>query len=289
MTQRKRGLGRGLDALIDMTRPLMGGGSVDVAAGELRNLALDSLQAGRFQPRRDWQPEPLAELADSIRAQGIIQPLVVRAVGEGRYEIIAGERRFRAARLAGLTEVPVLVRDIPDRAALSVALIENIQRQDLNPVEEARALERLIAEFALTHEEAAAAVGRSRAAVTNLLRLLALADPVREALERGELEMGHGRAMLSLAPGDQQKLAERVIEEGLSVRATEALVRDWGQARPAAAPAVRRPDPNVEQLSRDLSERLGAPVRIQHGPRGGKLVIRYGTLDELDGILEHIR
>jgi ParB family chromosome partitioning protein len=300
MTQRKRGLGRGLDALIGMARPVMEAAHGQIPregpGSELRRLPLASLRPGRYQPRVHMPPEALEELAESIRAQGIVQPLVVRAVAEEQFEIIAGERRFRAARLAGLAEVPVLVRELDDRAALSVALIENIQRQDLNPMEEARALARLVAEFELTHEEAAIAVGRSRVAVSNLIRLLNAAPAVREALEAGEIEMGHARALLAL-PEPAQVLALRVVrEQALSVRATEALVRDrlagpdaLVAKRPGDGAGTEAPDPNVERLAQDLSERLGAPVSIRHGVRGGQLVIRYGSLDELDGILAHIR
>lgn len=303
MTQRKRGLGRGLDALIGMARPVMeaahGGAATADSAGDLRRLPLSKLRPGRYQPRLNMPPEGLEELAESIREQGILQPIVVRAIDDGHFEIIAGERRFRAARLAGLEEVPALVRDLDDRAALSVALIENIQRQDLNPMEEARALVRLVVEFELTHEEAAVAVGRSRVAVSNLIRLLNAAEPVREALEAGQIEMGHARALLALPEAAQVHALRAVRDQALSVRATEALVRD----RLAAAEAITSPggtgargarapvqsDPNVERLAQDLSERLGAPVSIRHGARGGQLVIRYGSLDELDGILDHIR
>jgi ParB family transcriptional regulator, chromosome partitioning protein len=301
MTQRKRGLGRGLDALIGMTRPVMeaAGSPVENAtqapSSELQRLPLTRLQPGRYQPRLHMAPEGLEELAESIRRQGIVQPIVVRAVEEGRYEIIAGERRFRAARLAGLEEVPVIVRELDDRAALSVALIENIQRQDLNPMEEARALARLVEEFELTHEEAAVAVGRSRVAVSNLLRLLNASAPVREALEQGSIEMGHARALLALPDAAQGHALRKVVEEALSVRATEALVRERlaGAAALEAQGGRRQPareaDPDVERLATDLSERLGAAVTIRHGPKGGQLVIRYGSLDELDGILGHIR
>ncbi|HAZ60495.1 MAG TPA: chromosome partitioning protein ParB [Gammaproteobacteria bacterium] len=300
MTQRKRGLGRGLDALIGMTRPVMEAahGQTPAAdlAGELRRLPLARLKPGRYQPRVHMPPEALEELAESIRAQGIVQPIVVRAVDAEFFEIIAGERRFRAARLAGLEDVPVLVRDLSDRAALSVALIENIQRQDLNPMEEARALARLVAEFELTHEEAAVAVGRSRVAVSNLIRLLNASAPVREALEAGEIEMGHARALLALPDAAQPHALRSVREQALSVRATEALVRERlagadALTRPGASDEARTPttDPNVERLAQDLSERLGAPVSIRHGAKGGQLVIRYGSLDELDGILAHIR
>jgi len=300
MTQRKRGLGRGLDALIGMTRPVMeaahGGETTADSAGDLRRLPLAKLRPGRYQPRVHMPPEALEELAESIRVQGIVQPILVRAVDDGHFEIIAGERRFRAARLAGLDEVPALVRELDDRAALSVALIENIQRQDLNPMEEARALARLVAEFELTHEEAALAVGRSRVAVSNLIRLLNAVEAVRAALEAGQIEMGHARALLALPEAAQVHALRAVREQALSVRATEALVRErlagaesLARSQPRPAPSEREADPNVQRLAQDLSERLGAPVSIRHGARGGQLVIRYGSLEELDGILGHIR
>ena len=244
--------------------------------------------------------ETLQELADSIRAQGVIQPIVVRPVGtpaageSQRYEIIAGERRWRAAQIAGLGEIPAVIRSIPDEAAIAVALIENIQRENLNPLEEARALERLISEFELTHQEAADAVGRSRAGVSNLLRLLELAPEVCERVERREIEMGHARALLALPSRKQQaEVATLVAKKGLSVRDTEALVRRMNQGGAAGA-TVESPDgprdPNVQRLEQELAEKLGAKVAIQHSTGGkGKLVVTYNSLDELDGILEHIR
>jgi ParB family chromosome partitioning protein len=266
---------------------------------ELARLPLDLLQKGKYQPRIDMRPETLQELADSIKAQGVVQPIVVRPIGvpgigeSQRYEIIAGERRWRAAQMAGLTEIPAVIRRIPDEAAIAVALIENIQRENLNPLEEARALERLISEFELTHQEAADAVGRSRAGVTNLLRLLELAPEVCERIERREIEMGHARALASLATRKQQvEVATLVAKKGLSVRDTEALVRRMqaGASTPSSHEQDNGRDPNVKRLEQELADKLGAKVAIQHSTAGkGKLVVAYNSLDELDGILAHIR
>ena len=302
MTIKKRGLGRGLDALLSHAAsapaPAATAAPVAVAAatperGErLLQLPVDVLRRGRYQPRSDMRPESLQDLADSIRAQGVVQPIVVRPVGGNSYEIIAGERRWRAAQLAGLHEVPVVVRDVPDQAAMAMALIENIQREDLNPLEEALALKRLIEEFGLTHQLAAEAVGRSRAAVSNLLRLFELNEDVKRLIERREIDMGHARALLALQGPQQSEAARRVAAKGLSVRETEQLVRrlqseQQGAARPAARPA---PDPDVRRLQDDLSARLGASVDIQYNAKGkGRLVVHYNSLDELEGILEHIR
>ena len=288
MAAKKRGLGRGLDALLSSSGTAERG---DAADGELRNLPVDVIQRGRYQPRLDMHPDTLQELADSIRAQGVVQPIVVRPVGEaGHYEIIAGERRWRASQLAGLHEIPAVVRDVPDRAAIAMALIENIQREELNPMEEAQALQRLISEFEMTHQQAAEAVGRSRTAVTNLLRLLSLAEDVKRLVENGDLEMGHARALLTLAAEQQSQTARAVVAKGLSVRETERLVKRL-QMQPgpdSAAPA--KVDPDIRRLEQDVSERLGAKVAIQHGRTGkGKLVIHYTSLDELDGVLERLR
>jgi ParB family chromosome partitioning protein len=266
---------------------------------ELARLPLDLLQKGKYQPRTDMRPESLQELADSIKAQGVIQPIVVRPVGtpaageSQRYEIIAGERRWRAAQMAGLGEIPAVIRHIPDEAAIAVALIENIQRENLNPLEEARALERLISEFELTHQQAAEAVGRSRATVTNLLRLLELAPEVCERVERREIEMGHARALLPLPNRKQQvEIATVVATRGLSVRDTEALVRRMLAGSTAAGAEGKNAarDPNVQRLEQELADKLGAKVAIQHSTAGkGKLVVSYNSLDELDGILAHIQ
>ncbi len=295
MAVKKRGLGRGLDALL-------GGAATAVKAqpavessnsedGELRMISVDLLQRGRYQPRTGMNNEALEELANSIRAQGVVQPIVVRELEQqGHYEIIAGERRWRAAQLAGLHEIPAVIRQVADQAAIAMALIENIQREELNPMEEAQALQRLIDEFTLTHQEAAEAVGRSRAAVSNLLRLLTLNGDVKRLLENGDLEMGHARALLGLT-GEQQSEAARIVENrGLSVRETEQLVR-----RMAAGPRSSRSkeaavDPDTRRLQEELAEKLGASVKLQHSSRGkGKLVIQYNSLDELEGILAHIK
>jgi len=265
---------------------------------ELAKIPVDLLQRGRYQPRLDMRPESLQELADSIRAQGVVQPIVVRPLaaqrsGEPvRYEIIAGERRWRAAQMAGLHHVPAVIRRVPDEAAVAMSLIENIQRENLNPLEEARALDRLIREFDMTHQTAADAVGRSRAAVSNLLRLLELADEVKALVESRQLEMGHARALLGLAQVRQQvEVALLVAKKGLSVRETEALVRRLSTAKPDHDERESsRPDPNIARLEQDLAEKLGARVHLQQGAKGrGKLVISYNSLDELDGILAHIQ
>ncbi|AXA64584.1 MULTISPECIES: ParB/RepB/Spo0J family partition protein [Pseudomonas] len=290
MAVKKRGLGRGLDALL-------GGASVKVLqeqaaatpVSELQSLPLDIIQRGKYQPRRHMDPTALEELANSIRVQGLMQPIVVRAIGEGRYEIIAGERRWRASQQAGLERIPALVRDVPDQVAIALALIENIQRQNLNPLEEAMALQRLQDEFELTQAQVAEAVGKSRSGVTNLLRLLALAEDAKEMLARGELEMGHARALLGLPKARQAEGARHVVARGLTVRQTEALVRQWlSGAEPEEKAAVV--DPDISRLEQRLAERLGANVQIRHGEKGkGQLVIRYTSLDELQGVLAHIR
>ncbi len=291
---KKRGLGggRGLDALLGTVRKVQeevtAVASGHKPEGELRQLPVEWLERGRYQPRRDMDPESLQELADSIRAQGILQPIVVRALGPERFEIIAGERRWRAAQLVPLASVPALVRDFSDEAAIALALIENIQREDLNPLEEAIAMQRFADEFKLTHQQVADAVGKSRAGVTNLLRLLALHDEVKRSLEHGDLDMGHARALLALPLAQQAVIARQVIDKGLSVRQTEALVRSSLNAKPA--PAAVRLDPNVRRLQDDLSERLGAAVQIDAQASGkGRVIISYNSLDELDGIVEHIR
>ena len=288
---KKRGLGRGLDALLgNAAVPEQSPQSKDVPG--LRELPVDLIERSRYQPRADFNEEALQELADSIRAQGVIQPVVVRPLAgqANRYELIAGERRWRAAQLAGLHEVPAVIREVDDQAAMAMALIENIQRQALNPIEEAVALNRLIDEFGLTHEQTADAVGRSRAAVSNMLRLLNLEAEVKAMVEQRELEMGHARALLGLRNGQQIKAAQQVVARGLSVRETERLVKKLGS--PASSPAQRSSglDPDTRRLQEELSEKLGAKVLFQAGKGGkGKLVICYNTLDELDGILEHIK
>ena len=290
MAVKKRGLGRGLDALL-------GGGAGDAGGREealadsLRTLPIEQLQPGKYQPRSHMDPERLSELADSIRSQGLIQPIVVRPVAGGRFEIIAGERRWRAAQLAALREVPVVVRAADDHAALAMALIENIQREDLNPLEESQALKRLVDEFGLTHQQAAEAVGRSRAAVSNLLRLLELPAVIRGFVERGELEMGHARALLTLPEAQAVALARQAAADGWTVREVER--RAAALARGAKAPSrpARKPaDADVAALERELGEVLNARVSVQPGRGGrGKLVVAYHSLDELEGILERIR
>jgi len=279
---RPKGLGRGLDALLAGTDEAAPSGE------QLQTISIDRLRPGKYQPRTRMDAESLAELALSIREQGIMQPILVRPVEGGRFEIVAGERRWRAAQQAGLREIPALVKNVPDQSALAVALIENIQREDLNPLEEARGLQRLIDEFGLTHDTAAKAVGRSRSAVSNLLRLNALAPPVQEYVLAGSLEMGHARALLALAIDQQSGAAARVVDGVLSVRETERLVH--GLLNPAKRAARRKGKPaydaDTARLENDLSERLGAVVHIEPGRHGaGRIVIRYSTLDQLDGIV----
>jgi ParB family chromosome partitioning protein len=253
----------------------------------LRNLPLDIIQAGRYQPRSVFDEEKLAELADSIRAQGIVQPVVVRPIGDGIYELIAGERRWRAAQIAGVEDIPAVIRDVPDEVSVAMALIENIQREDLNPLEEATALRRLIDDFQMTHQEAAEAVGRSRAAVSNLLRLLELMQEVKDMIDMRLIEMGHARALLSLDDDLQVQAAREVVHKRLSVRDTENLVRRLQQSRKKKG--SRRVDPDILRLQARLGETLGARVRIQHQASGkGKLVIAYNTADEFEGILERL-
>lgn len=289
MAAKKRGLGeRGLGALLQGSRVNLDS-EVKNHDGELREIPVDLIQRGRFQPRRDMDPAALQELADSIRQQGVMQPVVVRPISEGRFELIAGERRWRATQMAELDRIPAIIRDVPDDAAIAMALIENIQRENLNPVEEAFALQRLQEEFGLTQAQVAEAVGKSRTTITNLLRLISLSEDVRLMLEHGDLEMGHGRAMLTLEPEQQMQVARQVVAKSLSVRQTEALVRQVQQQKPGNKPKGQI-DPNIRALQDDLAERLGARVSIAHGQRGkGKLVIEYTSLDELDGILGHIK
>lgn len=290
MAAKKRGLGeRGLGALLQGSRVNLDQELKD-HDGELREVPIDLIQRGRFQPRRDMDPAALQELADSIRQQGVMQPVVVRPIAEGRFELIAGERRWRATQMAELDRIPAIIRDVPDDAAIAMALIENIQRENLNPIEEAFALQRLQDEFGLTQAQVAEAVGKSRTTITNLLRLISLSEDVRVMLEHGDLEMGHGRAMLTLQPEQQMHVARQVVAKSLSVRQTEALVRRVQQESPNRKKAKGEVDPNIRALQDDLAERLGARVSIDHGQRGnGKLVIEYTSLDELDGILGHIK
>ncbi|MGD9582325.1 MAG: ParB/RepB/Spo0J family partition protein [Lysobacterales bacterium] len=291
MAAKKRGLGRGLDALLGIDTSSE---NASAGSGELRELAIGQLQPGRYQPRTGMDQERLAELAESIKAQGVIQPIVVRPVAGDRFEIIAGERRWRAAQLAGLSAVPAVVREVADQAAVAMALIENIQREDLNPLEEAAALKRLIEEFRLTHQLAAEAVGRSRAAVSNLLRLLELPETVRQLLEQHRLEMGHARALITLPAKQANELALAAADHGLSVRELEERVRRLqhpATGKAAKAGGKRRAsDPDIDALASEWSEKLATRVSFQHGANGrGKLVIAYHSLDELEGILERIR
>lgn len=293
MTPKKKHLGRGLDALL--SKPAA---RVSEAGGEdvLKAIPVELLQRGQYQPRVDMRQDSLQNLADSIQAQGVVQPIVARPIpGAGdtqRYEIVAGERRWRAAQLAGLAEIPAVIRDVPDESAIAMALIENIQRENLNPLEESRALDRLIREFDLTHAEAASAVGRSRASVSNLLRLQDLTEKVKSLVEERQLEMGHARALLAISnPTQQFDAARQVVKKGLSVRETERLVKrmlDRGASKPRAKPAAV--DADIRRLEIEVSEKLGAKVRVDHAKKGaGKLIISYNSLDELDGILKHIR
>lgn len=290
MAVKKRGLGRGLDALLGSNA-----GSITpdnpanaLQQNELQQLPLDIIQRGKYQPRRDIDPQSLEELANSIKAQGVMQPIVVRPIGKGRYEIIAGERRWRASQQAGLDKIPALVREIPDETAIALALIENIQREDLNPIEEAIALQRLQQEFELTQQQVADAVGKSRTAVTNLLRLISLPEDIKVMLARGDLEMGHARALLGLPAERQAEGARFIVARGLSVRQAEALVRQW--LNEVAGKSTKAPiDPDIKRLEQKLAERLGSPVTIKHNKKGkGELVIRYNSVDELQGVLKHI-
>ena len=296
-------MGKGLDALLSAglgvtapapempINPSDSDQKVEYKDGKLAHLPVELIQRGKYQPRRDMHPEALEELAESIKVQGVMQPIVVRNIGEGRYEIIAGERRWRATQLAGLDKIPAVIRDVPDEAAIAMALIENIQRENLNPIEEAVALKRLQDEFELTHAEVAQAVGKSRTTITNLLRLIALSDEVKTLLEHGDLEMGHARALLTLDTETQRAIARQIVAKGLSVRQTEALVRlhQEGRDNEKVKPEVTV-SADIRRLQDQLSDTLGAGVEIQHGAKGkGKLVISYNSLDELDGILGHIK
>jgi len=290
MVAKKRGLGKGLDALLGQRA------ASDLALidneDELRRLPIDLLQRSSYQPRTNFKQEALQELAASIKTQGVVQPIVVRPLSKGeKFEIIVGERRWRASQMAGLSEIPAVVRKLDDQTAMCLSLIENIQREDLNPLEQARALSRLMKEFDMTHETVADAVGRSRSTISNLLRLLDLDSKVKQMLEAGELEMGHARALLVLADVRQVEAARRVVKRGLSVRATEALVRNL-QAGPRrkAGNSNNKVDPNIRHLETELSERLGAAVSIKHKKSGkGILQIPYNSVDELDGILSRIK
>jgi len=285
MTVKKRGLGRGLDALLG-AKPK--DAAKQTAEGNLTELDVDLIQPGKFQPRSKMDMMKLRELADSIKAQGMVQPVIIRSIGKNKFEIIAGERRWRAAQIAELRKIPVVIRDVDDRQTIAMALIENIQREDLNPLEEATALQRLIKEFELTHQQAAEAVGRSRVAVSNLLRLLELHKDVKKLLDSGKLEMGHARALLALEKNQQLSAALEIINKSMSVRITEKFIKDYGKAKPAVT--KQKPDTDILRLEQELSTKLCSPVSIQHGKKGsGKLVINYHSVDELDGILSRIK
>lgn len=281
-TARKRGLGRGLDALL-------GGAQLEVESSDkLKTVPIEWLSPSRFQPRKDMDPQRLQELADSISAQGVVQPVVVRPLDGGRFEIIAGERRWRASQLAGLADIPVVVRPANDQAALAIALIENIQREDLNPLEEAEALKRLLDEYGMTHQQLADAVGKSRVAVSNLLRLNELHPEAKHLLLKGAIEMGHARALLGLDYERQAEVARRVAAKQLTVRATELLVQALREGSKAQARIDK--DPDIRRLEENLSTRIGASVLIRHGKKGtGQLIIQYDSLDQLEGVLDRIR
>ena len=274
-----KGLGRGLDALLSKD-------DEGKTGEQLNTLLIEQIQTGKYQPRTRMDMESLAELAESIKAQGVMQPILVRPLAQGRYEMIAGERRWRAAQMAGLTHVPALVRQVPDESALAMALIENIQREDLNPLEEATGIQRLIVEFKMTHQSAAEAVGRSRSGVTNLLRLINLAAPVQQLLLQGKIDMGHARALLGLSAAKQIQLANLVAQKGLSVRQTERLAK---QQEKTTHKKTAKPDRDLIRFQEELSEKLGTTVRINSGKRGtGKLIINYSSLDELDSLLSKL-
>ncbi|KFZ28124.1 chromosome partitioning protein ParB [Pseudidiomarina atlantica] len=296
MSAKKRGLGRGLDALLTTSKHARDQEQssddavkdVDLTKGELQKLPIEFLQPGKYQPRKDMSPEALEDLAASVKAQGIIQPIVVRELETDKYEIIAGERRWRAAQMARLSEVPCLVKSVPDEAAVAIALIENIQREDLNAMEEATALQRLLDEFQLTHQEVADAVGKSRATVTNLLRLNNLEQETKTLLERGDIEHGHAKLLLALQGEQQSEIARTIAAKAMTVREAEKLVRLTLEPKKPTAP--KQPDADIQRLEQRLSERLGAAVAINHGRKGkGKVVINYSSLDELDGILTHFQ
>ena len=290
-----RKLGKGLEALLgsrdreSMSELMEDGPAAPAQEGELREIPIDLIRPGKFQPRQDMRAQALEELAQSIHQQGVMQPVVVREIGQGRFELIAGERRWRACQLSGLKSVPALVKSASDRDVVSMSLIENIQREDLNPIEQAAALQRLQEEFGYTQQEVAKEVGKSRESVANLLRLLGLEPEVRAMLEKGELEMGHARALLGAPGPDQPKLARQVARKQLSVRQTEDLVRRC-QAKTDPTPTTRERDPDLLRLEESLSEKLGSRVAIQHTAKGkGKLVINYNNIAELEGILSHIK
>ena len=293
MNTKKRKLNRGLDALLgtDLTKKAPAStakvSATSLGDSDLRQLPLEFLQRGKYQPRIDFDEAALQELADSIKSQGVMQPIVVRSIGADRYEIVAGERRWRASQLAALDTIPAIVRDISDETAIAMALIENIQRENLNPLEEARALKRLQTEFGLSQKEVATAVGKSRPVIANLMRLLTLEREVSDMLEHGRINAGHGKVLLALDGGDQVRAARKVVDGKLSVRQTEALVK--AMLTPAVDAAPQRKDPDIDRLERQLSERFGTKVVIENKNGRGKLVIHYSDLDVLDGILNRIQ
>lgn len=285
MVTKKRGLGRGLDVLLGQTEPVSEPVSHE---GELRQLPIELIRPGKFQPRKEMDSDSLEDLANSIRSQGVMQPIIVRPVDVDSYEIIAGERRWRASQLAGLEQIPVIIRDVSDEATIAMSLIENIQREDLNPMEEARALKRLLEEFELTHQQVAQAVGKSRTTVTNFLRLTSLNADVSRMLEHGDLDMGHARALLSLADDQQKKAAVEVTQKNLNVRQAEALVQRMLHPKSTSDQKLQAAR-ETRILEERISEKIGQPVAIRHSAKGrGKLVISYNSLDELDGILAHL-
>lgn len=300
MATKRKGLGRGLDALlansssssslgIKPSSDEEGEAQVESSREELKHVAVEFIQRGKYQPRRDMHQEALEELAESIKAQGVMQPIVIRPISSDKYEIIAGERRWRATQLAGLDTIPAVIRDVSDEAAIAMSLIENIQREDLNPIEEAVALKRLQDEFELTHQQVADAVGKSRTSVTNLLRLIALDSEVKKLLENGDIEMGHARSVLSLEPLQQREIAQQVVAKGLSVRNTEALVRRLLEDRNKTSLKTTAISADIQKLEEDLGQQIGVPVIVQHNAKGkGRLVLKYNSLDELDGILKHM-
>ena len=294
MATKRQSLGKGLDALLGLAEEInadqgLAEGDHEVAAGNLKQIPVEFLQRGQYQPRREFNSDSLQELADSIASQGLIQPIVVRGIGQDKYEIIAGERRWRAAQLAGLDEIPAMVRDISDQATIAMALIENIQREDLNAIEESQALIRLQDEFNLTQQQVAEAVGKSRSAVTNLMRLAALQQLVQQQLERGDIELGHAKCLLALEGDVQIQAARAVASDGLTVRQTEVLVKKL-QSPNVTQNTKTAANQDIVNLQTELSEKLGAAVKIQHGSKGsGKLTISYNSVDELDGILSHLK
>jgi ParB family chromosome partitioning protein len=284
---RKKRLGRGLGSLIGNIDELTQVSEQDRASG-LRELDVDRIQRGKYQPRQNFDQQSLQELADSIRSQGIVQPIVVRPEGD-HFELVAGERRWRAAQIAGLQKIPAVIRELDGKSAAAISLIENIQREDLNPLEESQALMRLIDEFDLTHQQVADSVGRSRASVSNLLRLLDLADPVKDLVNRGLLDMGHARALLGLIRHDQIEVGNIVVNRGLSVRETEALVKQTLKGGPEKKPVAQEPDPDIRRLETRISEKLGAAVKIKSGKQGsGQLIVSFHNSEELEGILDHL-